>query len=123
MRIKYWNHHQDQKMKFHRDALKFFRSFALNDLALSAEQFDLRSNKAGPASLGEVTLHTDSIYITWGGLYPHQIMLRTCKGRKDYTGGHNIFIDVPQTDDELRRLLNAKIEQNKVSPNPLSASA
>ena len=85
MIIKYWNNKQDSKEQFHKDAKKLLRSIN-KELGLNA---DIRSNKAGIASLGEVTLHSDSIYVQLGGLYPDQALVRTCEGKKDYCGGEN----------------------------------
>lgn len=60
--------------------------------------YDVRSNKAGIAVSGEVTLHTDDIYVQVGqpsfGSWDRAILVRTCKGRKDYTGGPNNFFAV-----------------------------
>ena len=45
--------------------------------------------------MGEVTLHSDHLYlmvhVMTGEL---RVMYRTCKGRKDYSGGMNHFIGV-----------------------------
>jgi hypothetical protein len=54
---------------------------------------DLRSNKGGMAVSGEVTLHTDTLYVqlyeSCVGSSGVSVMYRTCKGRKDYCGGRN----------------------------------
>lgn len=54
------------KEKFHKDAAKALRQVA-KALKLSAGSFKIRSNKAGPAVLGEVVLHSDTLYILVGG--------------------------------------------------------
>lgn len=83
----------DAKAKFHRAAKKQLQ--ALGDaLALDRCNYDLRTNKGGIAVSGEITLHHDTIYIQvaqscMGG----GILFRTCKGRKEYTGGHNNWVD------------------------------
>ena len=62
----------------------------------------LRSNKAGIAVSGEVTMHHATVYIQVGqfGLSSgHGILIRTCKGRKDYTGGANHFVALTMLDD------------------------
>ena len=54
----------------------------------------IRWNRGGIAVSGEVTLHADKVYIQvqqgFGGP-THAILFRTCKGRKDYSGGMNNF--------------------------------
>ena len=71
-------------------------------MALAPGSFEIRSNKAGVAVSGEVTLHHDRAYIQVGqfGLSSgHGILIRTCKGRKDYTGGPNHFVALTMLDD------------------------
>jgi len=67
-------------------------------LGLQKDQFDLRTNKAGIAVSGEVTLHTDKIYIQFGQscVFPPSFMYRSCKDRKDYTGGMNNWMEWDQ---------------------------
>lgn len=79
------------KDKFHRDAKAYLRLLAAH-LGLGEGSYDIRSNKAGPASLGEVTLHSETFYLQLGGLFPDSILYRACQGRKDYTGGRNRFM-------------------------------
>ena len=72
------------------------------ELGLAPGSFEIRSNKAGIAVSGEVTLHHDRAYIQVGqfGLSSgHGILIRTCKGRKDYTGGPNHFVALTMLDD------------------------
>ena len=86
------------KDMFHREAKKALKSLA-EKLGLSKSDYDLRSNKAGPAVSGEVTLHTDKIYVQIsGGMFSDKlsVMYRTCKGRKDYSGGSNNFTSVEE---------------------------
>lgn len=87
------------KDTYHKKAKALLKHLAENELGLKKDEYDLRSNKAGPASLGEVTLHTDKVYIQFGGLY-NSILMRSCKGRKDYTGGSNNFFDLPRLRDD-----------------------
>ena len=79
------------KGKFHRAAMKTLRDLATK-LGLSKEQYDVRSNKGGHAVSGEITLHTDNVYVQISeGSNGMQVLYRTCKGRKDYSGGTNNF--------------------------------
>lgn len=61
-------------------------------LSLTTEQYDLRFNPGGIAVWGEVTLHTDTVYIQASKGYDMGVLVRTCKGRKDYTGGRNNYL-------------------------------
>ena len=91
----------EQKRRFHSMARSRLKKLAA-ELALPPGSYDLRSNKAGIAVSGEVTLHHESAYIQVGqfGLSSgHGILIRTCKGRKDYTGGPNHFVALGMLDD------------------------
>ena len=51
---------------------------------------------------GEVTLHHERVYIKVGqfGLSSgHGILIRTCEGRRDYSGGPNHFVPLNLLDD------------------------
>lgn len=61
-------------------------------LGLQAGQYDLRFNPGGIAVWGEVTLHTDTVYIQASNGHSLGVLVRTCKGRKDYTGGRNNWL-------------------------------
>ncbi|MER8376665.1 hypothetical protein NKH19_26080 [Mesorhizobium sp. M1338] len=92
---------EQQKRRFHTTARARLRRLA-TELGLSPGSFDIRSNKAGVAVSGEVTLHHDRAYIQIGqfGLSSgHGIMIRTCKSREDYTGGSNHFVALTMLDD------------------------
>lgn len=65
-----------------------------SSLGLNEDQYEVRVNEGGIAVSGEVTLHTDRHYIQFcpsriGG---EGFLVRTCKGRKDYTGGRNHWV-------------------------------
>jgi len=76
------------KKQFHDNAKKVLREIGKR-LGLDKSDFDVRSNKAGPASTGEIHFHSDKLYITIGGLDSDRVMYRSCNGRKDYSGGSN----------------------------------
>ncbi len=86
---------------------------ALKELAkaLGLSNFDVRSNKAGIACSGEVTLHDERFYlqISPSSCCP-PVLLRSCEGRKDYTGGRNMFyklseISEPHFIEQIKRFL------------------
>jgi len=85
------HHNELAKQRFHRQSAKVLRELARH-LGYKAGDFDLRHNRAGIAVSGEIILHSDTLYVqlsqsamgpAWG------FMWRTCKGRRDYTGGTN----------------------------------
>lgn len=95
------------KRLFHNKARQQLRKLA-EALGLQPDAFDLRSNKAGIAVSGEITLHADHLYVqvqqsSMG--YDRSILFRTCKGRKDYVGGANNFasLDLLHRPEELAR--------------------
>ncbi len=81
-----------RKKAFHREGRKFLRQVA-TDLGLGPDSYDLRSNPGGIAVSGEVTLHAEGIYIqlsqSVGGPGGISVLYRSCRGRKDYSGGQN----------------------------------
>lgn len=84
------------KRAFHREARSALR-VAARHLGLDLDQYDLRSNFAGPAVSGEITLHGDEIYVQVSipCIRPgREVMFRRCKGRQDYLGMSNHFCDI-----------------------------
>ena len=92
---------EEQKRRFHATARSRLKKLAA-ELHLSPGSFEVRSNRAGIAVSGEITLHHDSFYLQvsqFGLSSGHGILIRTCKGRKDYTGGPNHFVGLQLLDD------------------------
>lgn len=85
------------KVRLHNAARALLRAIANDRFKLHPDAYDIRSNKAGPAVSGEVTFHSDTLYVQISisciGSIP-AVMYRKCAGRKDYTGGRNRFADV-----------------------------
>jgi HD superfamily phosphohydrolase YqeK len=80
-----------RKQKFHTDGKKFLKELAA--LLGVSDKCDIRSNVAGIAVSGEVTLHADHLYVQLSesskpGI---SILYRSCEHRKDYCGGQNNF--------------------------------
>ena len=95
------------KEAFHRSAKRQLRLVA-DALGLQPQSYDLRSNKAGIAVSGEITLHADRVYVQASQpatAHDTGILFRTCQGRKDYYGGPNNFasLDLLNQPDELAR--------------------
>ena len=83
----------EAKRLFHSRAKSQLRWIA-TALGLEPGSHDLRSNQAGIAVSGEITLHGDRLYVQVSQSamgYHSGILFRTCKGRKDYVGGPNNF--------------------------------
>lgn len=97
----------DLKERFHRAAKKVLKSLA-QEIGLPDGSYDIRSNKGGIAVSGEVTLHGEHIYVQMyessfgnGGI---EMMYRSCKSRKDYSGDQNYFVkNVLDLNDSARR--------------------
>ena len=84
----------EQKRRFHSSARSRLKKLA-TELRLSPGSYEVRSNKGGIAVSGEITLHYDHFYLQvsqFGLSSGHGILIRTCEGRKDYTGGPNHFV-------------------------------
>lgn len=119
------------KAKFHTDGKKFMKELAVN-LGISG-QCDIHSNVAGIAVSGEITLHGDHIYVQLGEGFmgSTSLLYRSCKHRKDYTGGQNNTIRMSQlAEDErtveafLRKCRSLMVEaEQEVSGKATSAVA
>lgn len=84
----------DEKDKYHKFWKNTLREFAKNHLGLESNQFDVRSNLSGCSVGGEITLHTDNVYITVLSSFVNEnnnVLYRYCNGRKDYSGGSNHY--------------------------------
>lgn len=82
-----------RKDTLHKAGRSWLRYVAAS-LGLEPGTYDIRSNQGGIAVSGEVTLHGENIYVQLSESCLHpgiSVMSRTCKGRKDYTGGNNTF--------------------------------
>jgi hypothetical protein len=82
------------KLKFHREGKQFLRLLAA-ELGLSAgsNPFRISSNIAGTAVGGEVTLHSDDLYVqlheTHSVRQDVSVLFRSCSSRKDFCGNQN----------------------------------
>jgi hypothetical protein len=97
----------EQKTAFHRAARERLKALA-GAMGWDAGTYELRSNQGGIAVSGEITLHHEAVYIqaAQGALGPGMgILIRTCRGRRDTTGGPNNFAPLDLLDDipALRR--------------------
>ena len=93
-----------RKHAFHKDGRRFLRRLAAA-VGLPKGSFDVRSNLGGIAVSGEVTLHSDTLYVQ---LYESvcrsgvAVLYRRCRGRRDYCGEANFFVDPAALQDAER---------------------
>jgi len=107
------SYNAENKQKFLRDAKAILRDLA-GRMGFEKRDFDLRTNKGGIAVSGEVTLHSNGLYVQFehhvGG---PKFMFRGCRGRDDYTGLQNRWMswsflaDLDEAAAELQRADNA----------------
>ena len=106
-----------QKRAFHATARSRLRKLA-DELRLPSGSYDLRSNKGGIAVSGEITLHHEQIYVQvcQPALRSDTgILIRTCEGRRDYSGGRNHLASLRLLDDlpELVRLVRGVMKDRR----------
>ena len=93
-----------RKRAFHNDGRRFLKRLAAV-VGLPAGSFDVRNNRGGIAVSGEVTLHSDTLYVQ---LYESAVrpgvgvLYRRCRGRRDYCGEENHFADPAALQDAER---------------------
>ena len=97
------------KRLFHSRARSQLRRLA-TALGLRPGSYDLRSNPAGIAVSGEITLHSDRLYVQASQSAMGGILFRTCEGRKDYVGGPNNFapLELLNRPEELARRIRER---------------
>jgi hypothetical protein len=91
----------EQKRLFHSTGRRRLKALA-EALAFDPGSFDVRSNRGGVAVSGEVTLHQDGLYVQIcqpATGWDTGVLIRTCRGRTDYTGGRNQFAPLSLLDD------------------------
>lgn len=77
------------KGDFAREGKKFLKLVA-RCVGLNPEDYDLRFNPGGDAVSGDVTLHSDDVYLSFnGGEICNWLLYRSVRDRKDYCGGMN----------------------------------
>jgi hypothetical protein len=120
-------YNEPAKAKFHRQAETVLRRLAVA-LGLKKGEFDLRHNQGGIAVSGEITLHSDNLYVQFSQSCVGPdcgFMWRTCNGRKDYTGGRNQWAKWDAVNDleTLARTMLAASAQSLVAADKRAASS
>jgi hypothetical protein len=100
------------KRLFHSHARSQLRRLA-TALGLAPGSYDLRSNPAGIVVSGEITLHTERLYVQASQSvmgHDNGIRFRVCKGRQDYVGGPNNFasLDLLNRPQELAQRIGER---------------
>jgi hypothetical protein len=89
------SYNEPNKEEFKRLSMKLLRE--VNKLGnFNAE---IRFNKGGIAVSGDAILHSDHVYLHFTadhgfGSLAYNLYYRSCKGKKDYTGGRNNWFDI-----------------------------
>jgi len=103
---------QAAKEEFRRLSRKLLTN-VVKELGLAKGSYDLRYNPGGVAVSGDATLHTNTLYISFNLDGRKWVLVRTCKGRKDYHGGLNQSYDFERLE---RDGLPAFIDWLKTNP-------
>jgi hypothetical protein len=106
---------QAQKRAFHATGKRQLKELA-KALGFAPGTFDIRSNMAGIAVSGEITLHADHLYVQISQPCTGAdtgVLIRTCEGREDYTGGRNHFAPLSALDriDTLAAICRAVLQE------------
>lgn len=95
------------KEYFHTEGKKFLHDVA-KAVGIPTGTYEVRNNKGGMAVSGEVTLHSDRIYVQLQESSLHDgidVLFRTVKNRGDYVGGANHRIPLSYiAEDGIERL-------------------
>ena len=94
----------DVKKNAHQRASRLLQSFAVDYLGIERSKYEVRSNRAGVACSGEVTLHTEAFVGTYGiyiqigqfSVGTGTILYRCCDNMADYKGYRNNWSSVTQ---------------------------
>lgn len=84
------------KEYFHKAGRQFLHALA-KELGMLPGTYEVRNNMGGPAVSGEVTLHSDTLYVQLmescmaPGIH---ILYRACRGRNDYSGLQNHWVSM-----------------------------
>lgn len=106
-----------QKRAFHATARSRLRKLA-DELRFATGSYDLRSNKGGISVSGEITLHHEQVYVQVcqpASRSDTGILIRTCEGRRDYSGGRNHLASLRLLDElpELARLVRGVMKDRR----------
>jgi hypothetical protein len=85
-------YNDENKAKFERLGRKILKELSIH-LGLFKGEFDIRFNAGGIACSGDHTLHAEHVYIALhDNIGSGWFYFRSCKGRRDYSGGVNRIV-------------------------------
>ncbi len=113
----------ERKRRFHATARARLRKLAA-ELRLPVGSFDLCANRGVVAVSGEITLHHEHVYVQ--GSQPvtradSGILIRSCRGRRDLTGGANHFAPLCLLDDIPALAARVRLVMRDATTNPRAA--
>lgn len=85
------------KTAFHKEGKAFLKKLAAELDPQGADGGSIRNNQGGIAGSGEVTLHSDHFYaqLSESCMSPGvQLLFRSCKSNKDYSGNQNNMVNM-----------------------------
>ncbi len=91
------SYNDPNKQEFKRLSMKLLREVN----KLGGFNAEIRFNKGGIAVSGDAILHSDHVYLHFTadhglGSLAYNLYYRSCKGKKDYTGGRTNWFDIPR---------------------------
>lgn len=105
-----FSYHGANKEIFLRETQRLARHLA-NELELAEGSFDVRVNRAGIACSGDVTLHSQHLYVSLGAETDfgqgRVFMFRGCRSRRDYVGLGNQWARWVELATDFPRVLAA----------------
>jgi hypothetical protein len=93
------SYNETAKARFKKESMALLRKVA-RILELVKGSYDVRYNAAGIACSGDATLHAEDFYVSFNLDCMESVLVRTCKGRRDYTGGPNRWYSFAQLAQE-----------------------
>jgi hypothetical protein len=97
------------KRGLHKDSAAYLRMLA-EQLELPEGSYEIRLNEGGIAGSGEITLHSDNLYVQisqWAGYEDLRLLIRGCRSRTDFTGHENHALTTSATPTGVVRMCKA----------------
>jgi hypothetical protein len=111
-------YHDENKAKFEKLGRKILKALAV-ELGLFKGEFDIRFNAGGIACSGDHTLHAEHVYIALhDNIGSGWFYFRSCKGRRDYSGGPNRIVYWNDFEAMGLKGLASKINNEVPRPSP-----
>ena len=113
--------------KFKKSGMHLMKKLAV---LIGGNEKDVRYNAGGSGVSGEVILHTECVYVSMNLDSSSRLgfLVRTCNGKKDYSGGRNNWFqfdtlnDIPKLAEMINRMIQEKKAINIMLSNKNTAS-